>query len=324
MSQNSPKPVTLITGFLGAGKTTFLNALIRFQQGKRLAIIENEFGEEGLDGDFIIGAGEHIFELSNGCLCCSLSEDFHTLLEELWQRRSEYDELVIETTGIADPASVASPFMTSRSMPDYYSLQRVICLVDAGHIEGHLKEREEVRQQLSFSDILLITKTDMVSAEYLPYLENLLEEINPFAKVLMGSKDEFPFDEILNIERQEIVQKRPKFSLAPVGLKAHRHDNLVSLSFTFEEPFSITMLQHQLMAFLLFQAKDVYRVKGIIYAAGDDKKIIVQSVNVNLVVEYGEPWSKEEPRLSRIVFIGKNLQPAGFERILRQSLSVRP
>lgn len=252
-----------------------------------------------------------------------MSEDFHTLLEELWQRRSEYDELVIETTGIADPASVASPFMTSRTVADYYRLQRVICLVDAGHVEGQLKVREEVRQQISFSDILIITKTDMVSAEYLAYLENLLEEINPFAKVLTKSKDQFPFEEILNIERQEIVQKRPKFRLAPIALKAHRHEDLVSLSFIFEEPFSITMLQHQLMAFLLFQAKDVYRVKGIIYAKGDDKKIIVQSVNVNLIVEYGEPRAKNESRLSRIVFIGKNLQPAGFERILKQSLAVR-
>lgn len=320
MNQPTPKPVTLITGFLGAGKTTFLNALIQYQRDKRLAIIENEFGEEGIDGELIIGAGDDIYELSNGCLCCSLSEDFYVLLEELWGRREEFDEVVIETTGIADPASVASPFLTSRAIPYYYRLQRVICLVDAMHVERQLRDTVEARQQISFSDILLITKTDLVTPDYLPYLENLLAEINPFAEVFSGSKGQYAFADILSVERKSITAKRPKFSLAPVSLKEHRHEDLVSLSFTFTQPFSITLLQHQLMAFLLFQAKDVYRVKGIVYAAGNDRKIVVQSVNANLVVDYGEEWLVDEPRHSRIVFIGKNLQPAGFERILKQCL----
>lgn len=120
MSQVISKPVTLITGFLGAGKTTFLNALIQYQHDKRLAIIENEFGEQGIDGELMIGAGDDIYELSNGCICCSLSQDFYVLLEELWGRRAEFDEVVIETTGIADPAAVASPFLTSRSISYYY------------------------------------------------------------------------------------------------------------------------------------------------------------------------------------------------------------
>ncbi|QJD95457.1 GTP-binding protein [Mucilaginibacter robiniae] len=320
MSKLLAKPVMLITGFLGAGKTTFLNALIQYQHNQRLAIIENEFGEEPIDGELIIGADNDIYELSNGCLCCSLNQDFYVLLEELWGRRNEFDELVIETTGIADPASVASPFLTSQSISCYYQLKRVVCLIDARHIEEQLKNTVEARKQISFSDILLITKTDLIEDNYLPYLENLLDEINPFAQMLSGNKTQYPFAELFAIERHAIVKKRPKFSLAPVPVKHHQHDDLVSLSFTFTEPFSISLLQHQLTAFLIFQAKDVYRVKGIIYVEAHSRKIIVQSVNANLVVEYGEEWQDDELKQSRIVFIGKQLKPAGFERMLKLCL----
>jgi G3E family GTPase len=319
MNNNVAKPVTLITGFLGAGKTTFLNELIKYDQSKRLAIIENEFGEESIDGQLIIGAGNDIYELSNGCLCCTLSQDFHQLLEDLWYRRFEFDEVVIETTGIADPASVAAPFLTSRLIPNYYQLERVICLIDAQHIEDQLKETIEARQQISFSDVLLITKADTVSSDHLTYLKDLLAKINPFGIILSGHKDAYPFSEIFLTERHTIIGKRPKFSLS-ISLTQQQHEDIVSLSFTFIEPFNINMLQNQLTAFLLFQAKDVYRVKGIIYAPGEDKKIIVQSVTTSLVVEYGQEWEVGELRQSRIVFIGKNLKPRGFERMLKQCL----
>lgn len=320
MANRTIIPVTLITGFLGAGKTTFLNALIRYHRPKRLAIIENEFGEEGIDGELIVDAGNDLFELSNGCICCSLNEDFYSVLENLWQRKDEFDELVIETTGIADPASVASPLLTSPVIPNYYHLQRVICLVDAMNVEEQLKQTVEARQQISFSDVLLITKTDQVAREQLDQVKTVLEGINPFAEVILGNKMHYPFDEILVTERKNIVKKRPKFSLVPVSI--HQHQDLVSLSFNFSESFSISILQQRLMAFLIFQAKDVYRVKGIIYSAGNDRKIIVQSVNSNLVIEYGEAWLPDEPKMSRVVFIGKNLQPKGFERMLRQCLQV--
>ncbi|MEJ7558582.1 MAG: GTP-binding protein [Pedobacter sp.] len=320
MNNHIAKPVTLITGFLGAGKTTFLNELIKYNQPKRLAIIENEFGEESIDGQLIIGAGNEIYELSNGCLCCTLSQDFHQLLEDLWSRKLEFDEVIIETTGIADPASVAAPFLKSHLIPHYYHLERVICLIDAQHIESQLRETIEARQQISFSDILLITKSDTVSSNHLSYLIDMLVKINPFGIVLSGHKHHYPFSEIISTERQTILEKRPKFSLSPILLSQQRHEDIVSLSFTFTEPFSINMLQHQLMAFLLFQAKDVYRVKGIIYASKNSRKIIVQSVNSSLVVEYGQEWEAGELKQSRIVFIGKSLKPEGFERMLKQCL----
>jgi len=324
MNKHLAKPVNIITGFLGAGKTTFLNELIKFNQPKRLAIIENEFGRESIDGELIIGAGNAIYELSDGCLCCSLSEDFHQLLADLWNRRSVFDEVVIETTGIADPASVAAPFLTSHAIPNYYELERVICLIDPNHIESQLRDTIEARQQISFSDVLLITKADTVSADHLQHIEELLSKINPFAKTLSGHKHEYPFLEIFTTERGKTVQKRPRFTLSPNSLSSQQHEDIISLSFSFTEPFSISLLQHRLTAFLLFQAKDVYRVKGIIYALGNTKKIIVQSVNTSLVVEYGQEWEDKEIYESRIVFIGKNLKPEGFERMLKQCLQISP
>jgi G3E family GTPase len=317
------KPVTLITGFLGAGKTTFLNAVIQYLMPKKLAIIENEFGEEGIDGGLIIGAENSVFELNNGCLCCSLNGDLFNLLETLWGREKEFDELVIETTGIADPASIASPFLTNMTVERYYRLKRVICLVDACHIEAELQVTEEARQQISFSDLLLITKTDLVEADYLSGLEHLLAGINPLATVLSGNKNNYPLDAIFNFERNVIApEKERKFYLVPAPPKQllHRHHDLVSLSFNFSECFDLSLLEHRLVVFLNFQAKDIYRVKGIIQAREHDKKIIVQSVGTDLVISAGDDWEKEEIRNSRFVFIGKNLEPAGFEKMLRQCI----
>ncbi|MGY4538959.1 CobW family GTP-binding protein [Mucilaginibacter gilvus] len=322
MISTDMRPVIIITGFLGAGKTTFLNELIAWRKEVKLAVIENEFGEEGIDGDLIISADNNVFELSNGCICCSLSDDFYDLLESLWKRKSEFDEMVIETTGIADPASIASPFLTIAGMGNYYQLKRVICLVDARHIERQLRETDEARKQISFGDILLITKTDLVEADHLAYLENLLQEINPFAKVLAGNKNGYPLDAIFDLERSTIVQKRPKFSLVPQSLKQHQHLDLVSLSFTFSEPFDIALLQHRLTVFLNFQAENIYRVKGIIYAQEHNSRVILQSVNTDLAISYGSDWKHEELKQSRIVFIGKELKAPGFEKMLRQCLAL--
>ncbi|HEY0245796.1 MAG TPA: GTP-binding protein [Mucilaginibacter sp.] len=324
MSRVDVRQVTIITGFLGAGKTTFLNALIAYQKDRKLAVIENEFGEAGIDGELIVGADDSIYELSNGCLCCSLSDDFYSLLEMLWSRKNEFDEVVIETTGIADPAAIASPFLTIPSIGNYYQLQRVICLVDARHIEGQLQVTEEARKQISFSDIILITKTDLIEPEQLGNLKSLLKKINPLAEVLSGKKDNYPFQEIFGFERNMLppITKR-KFYLTSAAQKhdAHRHHDLVSLSFNFSEPFNLRVLEHRLMVFLNFQAKDIYRVKGIIYADEQDKRIIVQSVATDTAISTGNKWKKNEVRNSRIVFIGKDLKPEGFEKMLRNCFS---
>jgi G3E family GTPase len=297
--------------------------LIAYKKDEKLAVVENEFGKEGIDGELVVTADDSIFELSDGCLCCTLSEDFYSLLEALWNSREKFDELVIETTGIANPAAVAAPFLTNANVPYYYQLKRVICLVDARHVEQQLRETEEARNQISFSDVLLITKTDMIEADQLIHIEKLLKAINPFAAVLSGNHNGYPFDDIYNAKRKTVpsirLPKIPGRGFA-VQHQRHQHHDLVSLSFTFQEPFSLQVLSHRLTVFLIFQAKDVYRVKGIIYAHEQPQKIIVQSVINDLAITNGEPWAHDAEKTSRIVFIGKNLEPAGFEKMLKQCL----
>ncbi|RCR65564.1 CobW family GTP-binding protein [Larkinella punicea] len=340
------KDVTILTGFLGAGKTTFLNALLGDRPQTRFALIENEFGEEGIDGGLVVRPDVDLVELSNGCLCCSLSNDLLDVLEALNDRRDSFDELIIETTGIADPASVAVPFlMLPRVLRDFH-LKRVICLVDAELIEDQLRDTEEAIGQISFSDIILINKTDRVSNTYLNSLQDLLRGLNPFAHVLLGHKDNYPIRELMALERDtagtaSVATLRPvpaqpglspvqattqPHSIVPFPSKHHHHahSDLVSLSFRFAEPIDLTQIYHRLTTLLLFDGKDLYRIKGIIADPTRKERWIVQSVGRTLTLTEGADWQPGEPRITRIVFIGKRLKPAGFEKLLRHCFAKDP
>lgn len=340
MSQVGPPiPVTILSGFLGAGKTTFLNAMIHSlrQSGRRTLVIENEYGQENIDSQLVIGADSGLFEFSGGCICCDLNDQLLELLLSLWQRRTEFDELIIETTGIADPATVALPFLTNPAIADTYQLTRIICLVDARLIEFQLQDTEEARRQISFSDILLITKTEELPRDQKEHILRLLNDLHPFALVLSGNRtDGYPMEEIRYFLRYEYPeQDRLAEAIIPTenthGGRAHTHDHhhghehhhhhdITSLSFRFSESFDLEELEFRLMIFLRAQPKDIYRVKGIVDAHGESQKIIVQSVAHYLGITEGQPWGKEEERVSRIVFIGRRLKPAGFEKMLRQCL----
>lgn len=316
------KPVTLITGFLGAGKTTFLNALLQSRPGVRYAIIENEYGEENIDADLLMRADDDLISMSNGCLCCTLNDNLYDLLNELWQRRDEFDELLVETTGIADPAGVAMPFLATPNIKRDFPLARVICLIDPNFIEDRLRDTEEAARQIAFSDVILLSKTDTVGAPELADVQQKLAAINPFARVLSGHKGAFPIEAIMACSREATLP--PALPAGLAGRKQHhhhhQHSDIVSLSFRFDEPFDLPTLRHRLMGFLLFQAEGIYRVKGIFYAAQMERKIILQSVSTTLTVDEGEPWAEGEARISRVVFIGRRLRPEGFERMLRQCL----
>jgi G3E family GTPase len=323
------KRVTILTGFLGSGKTTFLNAVLAFRKSTRFAIVENEFGEEGIDSELILRSEDDIVEMNNGCLCCTLNDNLYDILNQFHLRRDEFDELIIESTGIADPAGIALPFYTHPAIIKAFPLKRVICLVDAELLEDQLQDAEEVVKQIAFSDILLINKCDRVSPEYHSKLKDILKKLNPFATIFSGSKDNYPIKEIFETERA--VSEEAAFLAADQSLESempvsaphhhhhHHHGDITSLTFRFAEPFDLDALYNRLYVFLQLQASHVYRVKGIIYGSGQDHKYVFQSVGSNLNYSQGNAWGAEE-RISRIVFIGKNLEAKGYEKMLRQCL----
>jgi len=341
-SKIAAKPVTIISGFLGAGKTSFLNELIGTRKKSRPAIIENELGEEGIDGGLIVAPEGDIFELNSGCLCCSLNDDLIDLLGEMLERRDEFEELIIETTGIADPAGVAQPFLAIPEIARYFKLERVICIVDAQLIGMQLEHTSEARKQIAFADIILINKCDTADKAYLLMVKEILQNINPFARVFSGSRmSGYPIEKIMEINRSDFDNKLPEMEEKHHDTvtvrtekhihhhkheehhhhdKEHHHHDISSMSFVFDRPFNLDLFEHRLLIFLNFQAQDIYRVKGFIHVAGDNQKKVVQSVSNLLAITPGTEWPIDEERKSRIVFIGKNLQSKGLRNMLAQCL----
>lgn len=335
------KQVTILTGFLGAGKTTLLNQIIAQKPDKRFAIIENEIGKESIDAGLIIKGTEPVIELNDGCLCCSLNDDLLDILTALHSREHEWDELIIEATGIADPANIAQPFLVNPFIYKWCALQRVICVVDAELIEDQLKDTEEAIRQIAFSDIILLNKVEKISSDYAATLPQILTTINPFAEIVTGSASNFKISALFNHIRSGTFYSNPKQVNSPKGFisiatnttqqpamlsqnshKRHQHSNIDTLLLKFETSFDVIELEYRMIAFLHFQSKDVYRVKGIIDSDAYDHKVIYQSVGKSSAVTFGEQWGKNEIRESKIVIIGKNLKAHGFEKMFSTCFSL--
>jgi len=344
--QEMTKDVTILTGFLGAGKTTLLNAIISLRKETVYAIIENEIGQESIDSGLILSTQGPLVELNNGCLCCSLNGDLLEALEMLSARADSWDELIIEATGVADPANIAMPFLTDPLVEKYFRLKRVICVVDAEQIEDQLKENSEAIKQISFSDILLINKAAQISEEYLVELTDILIAINPFAKIVTGAHSDMGVEKMSLMERSADFQANsrstitPKgiFNLSPSGFKPgkidsketasllnshnqHGHSGIETLMLRFSAAMDLSKLERVLRVFFLFQAPDVYRLKGFIYAEGSRNKVIVQSVGQRLAISQGSVWKDDEMKESKVVIIGKNLQREGLENIFTKCLA---
>ncbi|TVR14320.1 MAG: GTP-binding protein [Balneolaceae bacterium] len=326
------KKTTILTGFLGAGKTTYLNYLIKKKPNTRFAIIENEYGEQSIDGDLIIRSDDNTVEMNNGCLCCTLNENLYELLNDLYERREKFDELIIEATGVADPAGIAEPFLTHPAIKNAFELQRIICLIDAELIEDQLKDTEEARQQISFSDLLLINKTDLVHSNYVDVLKDLLKNMNPYAEVVVKGNHGYPVESCIGnkIEKSTLIKSDSRHH-SPTGdcnhhydekscnhVRIHKHQDIITHSFVFSDPFDIQKLYHHLFVYLTFQAKNIYRVKGIIYSTENNKKKVIQSVGKRLGIEEIGDWEMGELKQSKIVFIGKNIKSDGLKTLLEK------
>lgn len=334
-------PVTILTGFLGAGKTTLLNNIIRKYSDKRFAVIENEFGEIGIDGGLIVGNIENMYELSNGCICCNLSDGLQKTLDNLLTSRYRFDNLLIETTGIADPAGVIDNFVAYEEFLRKFVIDSVICLADAVTYEESAEEQPEVHRQLAVADIIILNKIGDVSPEQGERVKKLIRSVNPTAKLYAVSHADITNCDVLdtfaytkeNIEKLVVDFKNAtplKFDMLDADFSepafaknpANKHNNafqhsIVSEGFTVEGDIDEEKFVNWLQAVLQYNSATVFRVKGILSIAGRSKKYILQSVRQYFMVDEGEEWQNGEKRFTKLVFIGKKLNREAIEGYLQ-------
>ncbi|MBL6731120.1 MAG: GTP-binding protein [Bacteroidia bacterium] len=216
MENKNSIPVTVLTGFLGSGKTTLLNKILSENHGKKIAVIENEFGEVGVDNELVIGADEEIFEMNNGCICCTVRGDLIRILDQLLKRKDKLDYIIVETTGMANPAPVAQTFWVDDEIKDKYSLDAIVTIVDAKHVWLHIDESAECKEQIAFADVILLNKTDLVSAEELVKLEKRIKSMNANAKIHKTQNADIDLEHILNIQAFDLdakIELNPEFAV---------------------------------------------------------------------------------------------------------------
>lgn len=315
-------PVHIITGFLGSGKTTFLNHFIGEQSPERIFVIENECGEANVDGALVMDGVEEVVELSAGCLCCSLAGGLLDILEEASKRRDQFDRMVIETTGIADPSSILQVFLEDPRVEKIFELEQVICLVDAQLVEEWLAEAEEALRQLSFADVLLINKEDKVTPSELQKVRTLLEGINPHAEVFGGQNGLFPVAEILKVgtinpASVEGIETRHQ-DTHEYGDGENNSHKFTTFTLTFPHPLDLNHLQLELNRIVHLYRHQVYRVKGFIAIPNYPNRVILQSARSTFIATDGTPWETPDQREGKLVFIGKGLKREVFEKIFNQ------
>ncbi len=299
-------PVTVITGYLGAGKTTLLNRILSEKHDKNYAVIVNEFGEIGIDGALVVGADEDIFEMSNGCICCSVRGDLIETIDNLLKSGREIDNIIIETTGLADPAPVAQTFLQEEFVRSKTQLDAILTVVDAKHISVELEASREAKEQIAFADILLLNKIDLV--EDVNALEAMLRSINPLAKIYHTKQSDIDLNLILSqnaFALDRTLVKDPDF------LSHHHHhhhdDDVQSFSLESEIPLNREKFSSWMQWVLEHFGMDMLRTKGIISFKGDDERFVVQGVHQLLEGVAQRPWGMDETRSSQLVFIGRNL-----------------
>ncbi len=348
-------PATILTGFLGSGKTTLLKRVLQEAHGQKIAVIENEFGEENIDTDILVSeTTEQIIQMSNGCICCTIREDLRTTLQDLAARKRkgelDFERVVIETTGLADPGPVTQTFFMDDEIAESFLLDSVITLVDAKHAAQQLNDRQEARRQVGFADQIFLSKTDLVSAEEVAALQHRLKHMNPRAPQKAVHFGEVAISEVFDLRGFNL---NAKLEIDPDFLKedehAHDHahhdhdhehgehcdhpshqqghghhhhhdDDVKSFVFRSERPFDPAKLEDFLGAIINIYGPRMLRYKGVLYMKGTERKVIFQGVHQLMGSDLGPIWAEGEQRLSKMVFIGIDLPKDILLQGLEQSL----
>ncbi|MBB5755101.1 CobW family GTP-binding protein [Prosthecomicrobium pneumaticum] len=301
-------PVTVLTGYLGAGKTTLLNRILSERHGKRYAVIVNEFGEVGIDNDLIVDADEEVFEMNNGCICCTVRGDLIRIIDGLMRRSDRFDAILVETTGLADPAPVAQTFFVDEDVRRKTRLDAIVTVADAKHLLDELEQAPEAQEQIAFADVIVLNKTDLVTPEALRSVAARIRRINPTATIEHSVRCDVSLDAVLGrgaFDLARILEAEPDFL---DGAHDHHHDDHVaSFSLITEDPLDPGKFLPWIQMISQSFGMDMLRMKGILAFAGDDDRFVVQAVHMLLEGDHQRPWRADEKRVSRIVFIGRNL-----------------
>ncbi|RJF70503.1 CobW family GTP-binding protein [Rhodopseudomonas palustris] len=322
-------PVTVLTGYLGAGKTTLLNRILSENHGKKYAVIVNEFGEIGIDNDLIIGADEEVFEMNNGCVCCTVRGDLVRILGGLMKRKGKFDAIIVETTGLADPAPVAQTFFVDEDVMANSRLDAVVTVADAKWLSDRLKDAPEAKNQIAFADVIVLNKTDLVSKPELLEVEARIRAINPYAKLHPTERCQVALADVLErgaFDLDRILEIEPEFLEADDhhhhdhdhgdghhhhdhghGLKHYHDEDMQSLSLKSDKPLDPQKFMPWLQQLVQTEGGKILRSKGILAFAGDDDRYVFQGVHMMLEGDHQRPWKDGEARQSRVVFIGREL-----------------
>lgn len=319
-------PVTILTGFLGSGKTTLLNRILKENHGQRIAVIENEFGEEGVDNDLLLqDEQENVVEMNNGCLCCTVRGDLVRIMGNLAKRRADgeirFDRVVIETTGMADPGPVAQTFFADDDVAENYLLDAIITVVDAKHGMQQLDEHREIQQQVGFADRLLLSKTDLCTPDEIAAIRGRLVQMNARADIFISDFGKAPIEQILDIRGFNL---NSVLEIAPDFLEEDHHthnDEISSFVFKSEKPFDSVQFEEFMGAISQVYGGDMLRYKGILYVKGSDRRMLFQGVHMLMGADLGRKWAPDEKKFTKMVFIGRKLPKELFIKGLTKCLT---
>ncbi|QIB33281.1 CobW family GTP-binding protein [Ancylobacter pratisalsi] len=308
-------PVTVLTGYLGAGKTTLLNRILSEPHGKKFAVVVNEFGEIGIDNDLVVGADEEVFEMNNGCICCTVRGDLIRIIDGLLRRKDDFDGIIVETTGLADPAPVAQTFFVDEMVGAKTTLDAVVTVADAKWLKDRLKDAPEAKNQIAFADVILLNKTDLVSEDELKDVEMRIRAINPFARIHRTQRSEIAIDKVLGqgaFDLDRITAIDPDFL---EGGHKHFHDEeMQSVSFASEQPLDPDKFFPWIQELTQREGPNILRSKGILAFKNDPERFVFQGVHMILDGDHQRPWRADEAKTSRIVFIGRHLDRKALEQ----------
>jgi G3E family GTPase len=321
-------PVTVLTGYLGAGKTTLLNRILTEPHGKRYAVIVNEFGEIGIDNELVIGADEEVFEMNNGCICCTVRGDLIRILEGLMKRKGRFDAIIVETTGLADPAPVAQTFFVDQDVQEVARLDAVVTVADAKWLAARLKDAPEAKNQIAFADVILLNKTDLVSPAELREVEARIRAINPYATLHKTQRCEIDIAAVLDrnaFDLDRILEIEPEFLHADDhdhdhghdhdhhdhdhhGLKHYHDEDMQSIALRIEGEVDPEKFMPWINALVQREGPKILRSKGILAFKGEPKRFVFQGVHMMLDGDTQREWKPGEKRESKIVFIGRDMK----------------